>query len=267
MKKQSNEVTVGAFVIVGMIALTVIVFFVSGVYLFRPGYSLTVVYDYVSILDKGAPVRMAGVRIGEVQNVQLDYDQASGRSLVKVKLFIEKGIEIRQNYLFYIRGTHVLSEPHIEISPQPGNEAVLEPDATVTGIDPTPLEALIGHAHHISEQLDNMITDLKEAMEDQESRDALKHIVLNLARLTESLDMILSGSEEEVKQAIRNISSSTESLSSILDAVENGEGTAGRLLMEDELYQEMRAFVSEIKARPWRLMKKEGDGGKFLWIF
>ncbi len=59
MKKTQNEVAVGTFVIIGFIMLALIVFFVSGVYLFRSGYYVTVRYNYVSILDKGAPVRMA----------------------------------------------------------------------------------------------------------------------------------------------------------------------------------------------------------------
>ena len=113
MKKKNNEVQVGVFVILGFIFLTLVLFFVSGVYLFRSGYTIDVMYNYVSILNKGAPVRMAGVRVGEVSQVEIVYDEAKQTNRVKVKLFIEKGVQIRENYAFTIRGTHVLSEPHV----------------------------------------------------------------------------------------------------------------------------------------------------------
>ena len=119
MKKSQNEVTVGAFVIIGFILLALIVFFVSGVYVFRSGYYVTVNYNYVDILDKGAPVRMAGVRVGEVHSVSLVYDEKEKRAKVLVKLFIEKTAEIRENYSFEIRGTHVLSEPGSSRAPVP----------------------------------------------------------------------------------------------------------------------------------------------------
>ena len=98
MKKKSNEVSVGVFVILGFVFLTLVLFFVSGVYLFRSGYSVDVMFNYVSILNKGAPVRMAGVRVGEVSQVDIIYDAVKQNNRVKVKLFIEKGVQIRENY-------------------------------------------------------------------------------------------------------------------------------------------------------------------------
>lgn len=238
MKKARNEVVVGMFVIFGFILLSLIVFFVSGVYLFRPGYALNVMYEYVSILDKGAPVRMAGVRVGEVSKVDLTYDAARKKMRVQVKLFIEKGVEIRENYLFKIQGTHILSEPHIEITPVPGDSPHVKSGQVMEGVPLFALDDLIDDANTIAQQLE---------------------------LLTVSMNKVMSGSEEDMKLALTHIRTSTESLSVILDRIEKGEGTAGKLLMEDELYQEMRAFVAEIKAHPWRLMKKDG-GRKFLFF-
>lgn len=109
MKKTRTEVLVGTFVVFGFILLSLVVFFVSGVYLVRPGYRVNVVFGYVSILDRGAPVRMAGVRIGEVNRVNFVEDKQTGQTRVQVQLFIAKGFEIRENYTFSVRGTHVLS--------------------------------------------------------------------------------------------------------------------------------------------------------------
>ncbi|MDP3919682.1 MAG: MlaD family protein [Candidatus Omnitrophota bacterium] len=266
MKKGRDETVVGMFVIVGFLLLTIVVFFVSGVYVFRKGYTLEVVYQYVSILDKGAPVRMAGVRIGEVSKVDLVFDEDLGQTRVVVKLFIEKGVEIRENYLFYIRGTHILSEPHVEIAPQPGSFPLLQEGTRVDGVDPTPIEALVHRGHRIAEDLEQMIGNLRHALEDEEMARAIKETVLNLATLTDSLNRLMSDSEEDLREARRNINIVLESLSGVLDKIDSGDGTIGKLLAEDELYQEMREFVKEIKEHPWKLLKRDDKRKKILGI-
>ncbi len=77
---------------------------------------------------------------------------------------------------------------------------------------------------------------------------------------------VMSGSEGDLKKTITNLKASTDALNSVLNKIEKGEGTAGKLLTRDELYQDARDFVAEIKAHPWRLLKKDGGGKKFLFF-
>jgi len=262
MKRKRTEILVGAFVILGFVLLSLVVFFVSGVYLVRPGYRINVVYNYVSILDRGAPVRMAGVRVGEVGGVNLLEDKETGKTRVQVQVFIAKGFEIRENYMFSVRGTHILSEPHIEITPQPGQAPFLKEGDTVQGVDPVPVEVLVDRADLIAGHLEAILGGLKGAMEDKETGKAIRETTQNLASLTRSLNEILSGSEGEMKDTLKQLNASTKSLEVILTKIERGEGTVGKLVSEEELYREMKEFVQEIKARPWRLLKRDDDKKK-----
>ena len=267
MKKDRNETVVGFFVLIGLLILTVLIFFVSGVYLFRSGYSLNVMYDYVSILDRGAPVRLAGVRVGEVSRVDIVRDEKAKLSRVCVKLFIQKGVEVRENYAFKIQGTHILSEPHIEISPQVGEAPLIPPDTMIEGVAPVPVENLIRQADEIASQVSGSLKVIHEALQDKEARQAIHDILVNLSTLTQSMNQVMGGSDSDFKVAIKNIRTSSESLSDILGRIEKGEGTAGKLLTQDELYNELKAFVQEIKTHPWKLLKREGKRKKFLGIF
>lgn len=257
MKKNNNEVFVGMFVIVGFIFLSLVVFFISGVYFFRSGYSVDVMYEYVSILDKGAPVRMAGVKVGEVSGVNLVYNEEAKKNRVKVKLFIEKKTEIRENYEFRIQGTHILSEPHIEITPIPGEFPLIKSGSIVEGISPAAIEDLIERAGDISKQLVKIIERLNTVIEDEEISGAIKDVLVNLSGVMRSLNVALDGSEEDLKSTMKNVNNLSMSLSIIAKKSKEGDGTLGKLIMEEELYQEMRELVAEIKARPWRLMKKD----------
>lgn len=265
MKQARTEVMVGMFVVFGFILLSLVVFFVSGVYLVRPGYRVNVLFDYVSILDRGAPVRMAGVRVGEVSRVNLLEDTGTGQTRVQVQLFIAKGVEIRENYLFQVRGTHVLSEPHIEISPKPGRASAVKDGDTIRGVDPVPLEVLIDRADQIAEHLEALLRRLRTGLEDKATEKAVQETVQNLASLTRSLNQFLEGSQGDARETVGHLNSSTRSLETILAKIEKGEGTVGKLTGDDKLYQEMRDFVQEIKTHPWRLLKRDNEKGK-KWI-
>lgn len=268
MKKKSHEVSVGVFVILGFVILTMVLFFVSKVSLFRPGYTVDVMFNYVSILNKGAPVRMAGVRIGEVNQVEIVYDQGTQNNRVKVKLFIEKGVEIRENYAFTIRGTHVLSEPHVEISPKPGTFPLLHKGSVVEGVPLVAVEELIDRAHEILSHLASILGKFKSGMDDQGTIEDLKTLIKNLSSLSGSLNTSLKAPDGNVHQSFQNIESTSASLSKILGKVEKGDGTLGKLLMEDELYKEMDAFVKDVRAHPWKLLKKDSkDSRKWYFLF
>ncbi|MBI4114992.1 MAG: MCE family protein [Candidatus Omnitrophica bacterium] len=265
MKKTRDEVLVGAFVIFGFILLSLVVFFVSGVSLVRRGYEVSIVFTYVSILDKGAPVRMAGVRVGEVSKVSLLEDKETGQTKVNVQVFIAKGHEIRENYLFNVRGTHILSEPHIEITPQPGRASFLKDGDILQGVDPVPMEVLVDRADQIAGHLEAMLGRLRNALEDKETEKSVRETIKNLSSLTSSLNKILGGSEKDMTEGLKHLNNSTQALERILTKIEKGEGTVGKLMSEEELYQEMRAFVQEIKTHPWRLLKREDKKDK-KWI-
>ena len=266
--KERNEFFVGIFVISGLILLTVVVFFVSGVNLFQRGYHVNVIYDYVSILDRGAPVRMAGVRIGEVSRVTLLPPEEAEKTKVKVQLFIQRHVKIKVNYQFAVQGTHILSEPHIEISPEMGGAPYLKDGDTVEGVALVPIERLIAEAQQISTELRSILEIIHGALKDEETAKAMKEVIVNWSQLTASLNKVIGGSEGDLVEAVAGLKQSAESLSHVLEKVERGEGTAGKLLMEEELYQEMKAFVTEIKTHPWRLLKKnDGKRSRFLGIF
>ena len=254
MKKQRNEMAVGAFVLIGSILLSLMLFFVSGVYLFRSGINVTILYDYVDILDKGAPVRMAGVRVGEVSEISLYFDEKAQRNRVKVKLFIESSAEIRDNYVFEIRGTHVLSEPHVEITPVQGSAPKISDGAVVEGVKLEPIESLIKRALNISKNLDEMVAGLHSAFAGEENTQNLKDLVKNLSELSASLHE--AAEKGDLPKTMENIKVSSDAVRQLLDQMKNGQGTVGGLLVKDDIYNDMKDLMSDVKKHPWKLLKK-----------
>ncbi len=88
MPKRVIEIMVGLFMIAGAVALVILALKVSGLTQFRSDnyYQLTAEFDNIGDLKKRAPVRLAGVRVGEVSNITLDKNNFRA----KVTLLIDK---------------------------------------------------------------------------------------------------------------------------------------------------------------------------------
>src|ERR1700726_5047786 len=66
-----TELRVGLFVLVGLFILAVAVFYVTGAGILGPKYRLITYLPEVEGLEAGAPVRLNGVAIGNVQSLGL----------------------------------------------------------------------------------------------------------------------------------------------------------------------------------------------------
>jgi len=72
--KKTVEGMVGFFMLLGMAGLVVLAFKVSGLHQYTPRhtYHVTAAFDNIGGLKVRAPLRIAGVRIGEVSDISLD---------------------------------------------------------------------------------------------------------------------------------------------------------------------------------------------------
>ncbi len=82
--------------------------------------------------------------------------------------------------------------------------------------------------------------------------------------ISETADRILVDNEGQIIASIENVESSTQNLElvskdavELMDKVKSGEGTAGALLVERELYEDMKDMMRVIKQQPWRILWKE----------
>src|SRR6516162_6732417 len=66
-----SELRVGLFVLVGLLVLAVAIFYVTGAGVFGPKYRIQTYLPEVSGLAAGAPVRLDGVEIGNVEQIKI----------------------------------------------------------------------------------------------------------------------------------------------------------------------------------------------------
>lgn len=285
MDKMKLETTVGFFVLLGLVIFFIIVFFISGIYFLRDGFHVNAEFDYTAGLNKGAAVRLAGVRIGEVNKVYLEYDKVTNRPFAVVDMWIESGVKIRDDAKAYILGTFALNETLIEIMQEKDSTRPFVRDGDVLeGVEPMPMEKIMEHGMALSKRFAAFSDKIDAIMGDEEIQRAFRTTILDMSRLLDYTNKMVIEKDIQINSVVDNLDSTLERLTSILDAIDTGEGTLGRLVNDDALYTDMqdmirdidtetKALIKEIKMRPWRLLKKDKDPNapadekKFLGLF
>ncbi len=252
-----QEVIVGLFVVIAFVILSLLVFFVSGVYFFKDGYHLKAQFDYVGIINKGAPVRYSGVRVGEVTSIAIVKSGEGAKEMVEITFFVDRGVIIRENFPVSVRGTHIMSEPHIEITPIPGNARILKDgDVIQVGVSPASTDELIRKLEDSADKVDQILTDLTKVFEDEKTRDALKESLDNMNKMLVSMNMVMDGREKDLREMVVRMNSMTLEMTKMVEQINAGKGTLGRLFTDDEIYTNMAELTRELKRHPWKLLRK-----------
>jgi phospholipid/cholesterol/gamma-HCH transport system substrate-binding protein len=283
MDKTKLETTVGFFVLLGVLVFFVIIFFVSGIYFWREGYKVKAEFDYTAGLNKGASVRLAGVRVGEVNGVSLSYDNETQRPIAVVDMWIHEGVKIRNNARAYIFGTFALNETLIEIVQTDDVSRPLVRDGdTLQGVSPMPMEKIMEKGLEISKRLEEFGKSIDALLGDDQILDAARDTILDMSTLLKYMTRMVDEKGDKIDNVVNSMDTTVTRLANILEAIDTGEGTMGKLINDDSLHTELETFIHdldtetkalihEIKLHPWRLLKKddtqEKNRKKFLGIF
>ena len=268
MSKTRHQFTVGLVVILSFVILCIFVLMVSGVStLLRPGYNLYVYYDYIRGVGTGSSVKYAGVNAGEIIDIDVVYSAEQSKPQVRVKIFLDDWVVVREGSDIYVRGSTPLSEPHLEIvdKGEPDGK-VLDHDSSINGVSPTPIEDLVAHGEVIAQQLRETVTKVNALMSNEEVGTELRSLLNNLSELSGTMNTILSSNQNRIGDSIEHFEKATADLQKLIEQAKSQNSSVGRLLNDDELYKELLAFVKEIKARPWRLMKRDNEHKRFLFF-
>jgi len=195
--KTKLELKVGIFVFIGLAVLVIFVLSIGGFKTWSSGYRFNIIFNFVNGVKLGAPVRFAGVDVGEVKKINLQFEPQENHTRVCLEVWVRDVIKVPGDSTVWVNTLGLLGEKYVEIIPGKDYANALKENGCLTGIDPIPTHELFSKVDNIMNGLDTGIT-----------------------------------------------------------RIVNKEGTVGRLLYDDKLYNELEALVSDVRKNPWKLLIK-----------
>ncbi|MBU1852468.1 MAG: MCE family protein [Candidatus Omnitrophica bacterium] len=227
--RSSFELKVGIFIFIGIVILSVIIFSIGNFYSIKRGYTLNILFSFANGISVGAPVRYAGVEVGEVQDIEVYFDEKEDKPMVRLLIWISQNTWINENARATINTLGLLGEKYLEIVPGTKESRILKSRETLKGYDPISTEELTRETKQTIAKLDDMIESMNKVIGDEVVRASIKNTIYNIESLTAELRDFITVAKE-------------------------GEGTIGRLMSDDKLYNNIDEMIMDIKKHPWKLL-------------
>ncbi len=205
-QERSIEVKVGILILVALAILGGFILVMGGLS-FEKTYAIYVDFDNPGGLQSGAPVKIAGVDVGKVDEMQFrggELDPKTGRRpMVRCKLQVKTKVRstIHDDAEFYVTTQGVLGEQFLAIEPGSPGRPTLDPDTTIPkGVGPPRLDLFFAKAYEL---LDMTVTGLNN------NKDLVKDIATNTRDLLGGLNGALTDNRERINRIMANLDSLT----------------------------------------------------------
>ena len=235
--RSSFELKVGVFIFTGIVILSVIIFSIGNFYSIKRGYTLNILFSFANGISVGAPVRYAGVEVGEVQDITVYFDEKEKRPMVRVSVWVSQNTWINEDAAVTINTLGLLGEKYLEITPGTREAKLLKNKDTMRGQDPISTEELTRETKMMLTKIGDMIESIDKVVGDEEVRVSIKNTISNMETL--SVDM-----------------------KEFMELAKDGNGTIGRLLKDDKIYNDIDDMILDIKKHPWKLLYRPKESKK-----
>ncbi len=216
LQYSTMERMTGAFILLTLIVFLFTVAVVGrGKNWFRQHVVYYTTFEEGYNLVSGSRVTLLGTDIGSVTDVLLTKDN---KVKVRVKVLAEYASRIRANSVATVESPTVIGSEYINIRPGTSKAAAIPPE----GLIPTKEKK-----------------KFTEYLEEYEIGAKLEHI----SKILEDLALIT----DQLKDPKGPFFGTFSNLQQITGTVESGEGSLGRLIKSDELYEHMDTFVATLQ--------------------
>ena len=198
MAKQniSNEMKVGVLVIACIVILLGLLYKTGSFDFKKEGYTVKAVFNIVAGVQRNAPVRLAGVEIGKVQDIQLAYDQGTN---VIVTLWLGKNAKLKTDSQAIITALGLMGEKYIEVTAGSQDAPYLGPGETIKGEDPLQFDSLAKKGEVIAKNLDETLSSIQE--------------------LAKNTNLVVTDNKEEIDAIFENLEATTANFKEFSDDI------------------------------------------------
>ena len=247
--RATKEISVGALVSLGMIVFAFAVMAISKESrLFTPKVRYWTRFDNTGGLAQGSPVRLVGVQIGSVTEIEFPQDLSDTKIKVRMSVDREYAVRIRAGTQALLKSlTYLSQDKYLELTPGDPDKPALPPDGFI--------EPGVSQWEEMTQQSQSIADDVKEIT--ASLRDLLVAINRGGGIVQEMIH-----NPEFGRQGVSNLEGSLGSLRRLLEGVEKGKGLAGGLLTNEAFakkqIENIDGTLSHLRAMTEKLDSDEG---------
>ncbi len=269
-----TEFRVGIFVTLGLALAMVIIFMLgSESRIFHRQYTIYANFEDISGIRAGAPVQLAGIKVGYVDGIKLPKSLEMKEITVVMRVSRKYMKRIRADSTASIETQGLLGDKFIYVTMGSEAEPVIPDKGIIQTKVTTSIFALGDKAGDIMDNISEaskairdmltgkdgksdikeILTSMRNTLDQIEKGKGLVHaliydpkgeeVVDDLARAMSAIgDVVAKADEEGTAGILVNMRRASADLKDILASVRRGEGTLGKLITDPALYDDLRAL-------------------------
>ncbi|WP_411896120.1 MlaD family protein [Winogradskyella sp. A2] len=300
--KISREIKTAILVLSGIALFIYLFSYLKGEDLFTDSRNYYTEFDY-NALSMSSPVTIRGNKVGKIEDIKYDFE--SGKT--RVEFSVNPKLKFSKNSTIRLYETGLMGGNALAIIRANDNDIAKSGDFIPSEVQPGLITTLKNNFSGISTDLDSAIRSADtlmtsiNAMVIDESEGSLKNTIAELNEtlksfkdLSKSIQNVIEANDEKIASVLDNFDKTSKDLSELsneikeaglsetidninktlvgvqnmLASIDNSEGTIGKLLNDESLYnnleaasKEMELLLLDIKLHPARyrriLSKKE----------
>jgi phospholipid/cholesterol/gamma-HCH transport system substrate-binding protein len=217
--KNSLETRLGIFVALAVIAAIVIIEMVGQADLFQRGYHVHALFETVQELKVGDSVKMAGVEIGHVEKITL----ADGKVEVVMKLHPDALVKTDSHAVIKFAG--LMGQNYVAIDFGTPDGKRLDDNQFIATIEQPDLSAIMAKLDTAASGIGNITKSFSG----------------------DSINNLLGPMTDLIKQNSARITTTLSNMESISGQIASGQGTVGRVIYSDTLYDSALSTVTNLQ--------------------
>lgn len=271
--KRRNEVLVGLFLTVALtIGILGTIWLVRGG--FRQGYPLYAIFNWGANLRVGQPVRLAGVQVGYIGDIEL---RDNGTLYVTMKL--DDGRKVPANAKAVVVPVGLFGDAEIALQATPSAQSYAEGDTMPAGTPPADMamitakaDSVVGVAVLVSRTLEQQlvegggIEDIRRTLAlsadlarqlNVVATEQSRQLTITQQQLRRTLASVDSATVDSTVRNLRTMTANfatisgelqttTRRIDGLLAKVDSGGGTAAMLLNDPGLYNDLRRLTTRL---------------------
>ena len=265
-----SELKIGLLTVFALATATMLIFLLSGEGgFFWQRYSLKTIFPNIAGLKPGAPVRVAGVEVGTVTEVQFAGDRVevileisrdmqsrvtstSVASLGSISLLGEAAVDLTASS----QGTPIPEWGYITSGPTAGSIAEVGEQAA-RGI--AELTVLLKETRAGRGTLGKLFTDDSLYLEMHSLVSAVEDVVQNVNQGNGTIGHLAND-----PAAAKALEASLQNVEAVTARIRSGEGSIGKLLGDDAMAQSLTSTTANLDSLTGKINRGEGTAGKLI---